>query len=118
MNRDEIQKVSLEIYELTKRNDMLTPEVIGILSDANRAIVELERRLRKIETAPFMYFVKYDMINRSTDTWMRITDEFMEDQYRIHEPILANLVTDEIRRVHEKMVMNGTTKLHPNEEIK
>jgi hypothetical protein len=55
------------------------------------------------------------MVNRSTDTWMRITDEFMEDQYRIREPILANLVADEIRRVHEKMVVYGTTKVPPTD---
>jgi hypothetical protein len=115
MNRKEVEEIAYKIRELTKRSDLFTPEVIETLSEAYYVIGELERRLIKMETAPFMYFVKYDMVNRSTDTWMRITDEFMEDQYRIREPILANLVADEIRRVHEKMVVYGTTKIPPTD---
>ena len=115
MNPQEIEDIAYEVRVLTKRTDL--PEgVVRTMSEAYHAIGELQRRLRKIESAPFMYFVKYDMVNRSTDTWMRITDEFMEDQYRVREPILAETVAAEIRRVHQKMIVYGNVRVPPTDQ--
>jgi len=114
VNPEEIEDIAHEVRVLTKRTDL--PEgVVRTMSEAYLAIGELQRRLRKIESAPFMYFVKYDMVNRSTDTWMRITDEFMEDQYRVREPILAEMVAAEIRRVHGKMIVYGNVRVPPTD---
>lgn len=89
--------------------ESLRAEVAALKAERDEA----RRRLSKIENAPFLYFAKHDMVNRSTDLWIRLTDEFMEDERRIPEPILAELVTTEIRNAYERMIAYGTAKVPP-----